>query len=136
MYFKIFELCMKKKFLTILRSEFILYFSCRVKNAFLTTLLSTTTKIESLPLFDLGKPKTRSIEMSTHGSSVQRGIQAMWLSPRLCFPTSYAFITYTLHIFFHFRPIIMIMLSKVLLTPKCPINPPICFTYKQFTYRT
>ena len=30
--------------------------------------LSTTTKIESLPCFDLGKPKTKSIEMSTHGS--------------------------------------------------------------------
>jgi len=30
--------------------------------------LSTTTKMESLPHFDLGKPKTKSIEMSTHGS--------------------------------------------------------------------
>jgi len=30
--------------------------------------LSTTTKMESLPHFDLGKPKTKSIEMSTYGS--------------------------------------------------------------------
>jgi len=30
--------------------------------------LSTTTKMESLPCFDLGKPKTKSIKMSTHGS--------------------------------------------------------------------
>jgi hypothetical protein len=30
--------------------------------------LSTTTKIESLPFFDLGKPKTKSIEISTQGS--------------------------------------------------------------------
>jgi hypothetical protein len=28
--------------------------------------------------------------------------QAMWLGPRLCFPTNYAFITYTLYIFFSF----------------------------------
>jgi hypothetical protein len=30
--------------------------------------LSTTTKIESLPFFDIGKPKTKSIEISTQGS--------------------------------------------------------------------
>ena len=30
--------------------------------------LSTTTKIESLPLFVLGSPKIKSIDMSTHGS--------------------------------------------------------------------
>jgi len=30
--------------------------------------LSTTTKMESLPRFDLGKPKMKSIKMSTHGS--------------------------------------------------------------------
>jgi hypothetical protein len=30
--------------------------------------LSTTTKIESLPFFDLSKPKTNSIEISTLGS--------------------------------------------------------------------
>jgi hypothetical protein len=30
--------------------------------------LSTTTKIESLPFFDLGKPKTKSIEISTQRS--------------------------------------------------------------------
>jgi hypothetical protein len=29
--------------------------------------LSTTTKIESLPLFDLGKPKNKSIEIFTQG---------------------------------------------------------------------
>jgi len=29
--------------------------------------LSITTKIESLPFFDLGKPKTKSIEISTQG---------------------------------------------------------------------
>ena len=39
MYFKVLELCMKKKILTILRSEFILYVPCHVKNTFLTTLL-------------------------------------------------------------------------------------------------
>jgi hypothetical protein len=42
MYFKVLR-CLnyewKKNFLTILRSEFILHFSCRVKNVFLTTLL-------------------------------------------------------------------------------------------------
>jgi hypothetical protein len=30
--------------------------------------LSTTTKIESLPFFDLGKPKTKSIEIFTQGT--------------------------------------------------------------------
>jgi len=30
--------------------------------------LSTTTKIESLPHFDLRVPKSKFIEMSTHGS--------------------------------------------------------------------
>jgi len=29
--------------------------------------LSTTTKIESLPFFDLGKPKIKSIKISTQG---------------------------------------------------------------------
>jgi hypothetical protein len=47
-FFQVLELSMKKNFLTILRfydpflrSEFILYFPCRVKNVFLTTLLRT-----------------------------------------------------------------------------------------------
>jgi hypothetical protein len=31
--------------------------------------LSTTTKIESLPFFDLGKPKTKSMEISIQGST-------------------------------------------------------------------
>jgi hypothetical protein len=31
--------------------------------------LLTTTKIESLPFFDLGKPKTKSIEISTQGTN-------------------------------------------------------------------
>ena len=30
--------------------------------------LSTTTKIESLPFVDLGKPKIKSIEISTQGA--------------------------------------------------------------------
>ena len=30
--------------------------------------LSTTAKIESLPFLDLGKPKTKSIEISTQGA--------------------------------------------------------------------
>jgi hypothetical protein len=36
--FKVLELCMKQKFLIILRSEFILHFPSYVKNTFLTTL--------------------------------------------------------------------------------------------------
>jgi hypothetical protein len=69
----------------------------------------------------------------------QRGIQAMWLSPRLCFPTSYAFITYTLRIIFFIlgQYKYSCNTSKVLTTPKCPHQlAPMCFTYKQFTYRT
>jgi len=38
MYFKVLKLYMKQKFLTILRSEFILHFPCCVQNIFLTTL--------------------------------------------------------------------------------------------------
>ena len=49
MYFKVLELCMEKNIscdFTILQSEFILYFSCRVKNVFWTTLLTATSDIE------------------------------------------------------------------------------------------
>ena len=38
MYFKLLELYIGKKFLLILQFEFILYFSCCVKNIFLTIL--------------------------------------------------------------------------------------------------
>ena len=45
MYFKVLELYMKKNSLrfydSFLQSEFILYFSCRVKNTFLTILTVT-----------------------------------------------------------------------------------------------
>ena len=37
--------------------------------------LSTTTKIKSLPFLDLGKPKTKSIEISTQGAlGIGRGV--------------------------------------------------------------
>ena len=37
--------------------------------------LSTTTKIETLPFLNLGKPKTKSIEISTQGAlGMSRGV--------------------------------------------------------------
>jgi hypothetical protein len=55
MYEFLFESCIlrflnyvwEKHFLTILQSEFILYFSCHVKNVFLTTLISAPTELSS-----------------------------------------------------------------------------------------
>jgi len=62
----------------------------------------------------------------------------MWLSPRLCFPASYAFITYMLHIFFHFRQIKMLMqYIQSLNNTKMPHQPAsMCFTYKQLMHGT
>jgi hypothetical protein len=85
---------------TILVASSVLWhvIKCHLEN------LSTTTKI------DLGKPKIKFIEMSTHSSlGTSKSIQAMWLSPKLCFPTSYAFVTYMVHIFLHFMPIKMLL---------------------------
>jgi hypothetical protein len=77
----------------------------------------------------------KSIEMSTHGSfATGKGVlQALWLNPRLCFHTSYAFITYTLHIVFHFRSIKMFIQHIQSLNNQ---NTPMCFKSKQFTHRT
>jgi len=59
-------------------------------------------------------------------------------STSLCFPTSHAFITYALHIFFHFRSKKMLMQHiQSLNNTKMPHQPAfVCFTYKQFTHRT
>ena len=91
---------------TILVASSVLWhvIKCHLEN------LSTTTKIELVPCYDLGKPKIKFIEMSTHSSlGTSKSIQAMWLSPKLCFPTSYAFVTYMVHIFLHFMPIKMLL---------------------------
>jgi len=99
--------------------------------------LSTTTKMESLPRFDLGKPKTKSIKMSTHGSfGTGKGVykpcgwvldfaflQVMHLS-HMCYTS-----------FFHFMPIKMFMQHiQSFNNTKMPHQPTsMCFTYKQFT---
>jgi hypothetical protein len=97
--------------------------------------LSTTTKIESLPRFDLSKPKMKSIEMSTHGSLGKgKGIYkpCSWVLD-FVFPTSYVFITYVLHICF-FRSTKMLIQTTIFKMPHQPA--PMCFTYQQFTHRT
>jgi len=118
---------------TMLVASSILWYG--IKCAFFENL-STTTNIVSLPRFNLCKPKTKSIEMSTYGS-LGTG-KAMWLSTRLCFPTSYAFITYALYILFHFRPTKMLMQQiQSLNNTKMPHQPALMFfTYKQFMHRT
>ena len=41
--------------------------------------LSTTTKTKSFPLFDVGKPKTKFIEISTQGSlGMDKGLYNPW----------------------------------------------------------
>jgi hypothetical protein len=73
--------------------------------------LSTTTKIESLPFFDLGKPKTKSNEISTQGSV---GTSNDAYSPYSC-TLDFAFLlaihlfTNSLHISFHLWAIEMLM---------------------------
>jgi len=67
--------------------------------------LSTTTKIESLPCLDLGKPKMKSIEMSNHGS--------LGTGKRIYKPCGW-----------------VLELSKMPYQPAA-----MCFTYKQFTHK-
>ena len=60
--------------------------------------LSTTTKIKSLPLLDLGNPKTKSIETSSQGTlGIGRGVYKPWglnldftLWHTMHFPTSFS----------------------------------------------
>jgi hypothetical protein len=89
--------------------------------------LSTITKIESLPFFVLGSPKTKSIDMSTHGPlGMGKGVY----NP--CGKTLDLALRHVMHLP-HIRVMSLLILgqkkclckiSKVFLTPKCPINPP------------
>jgi hypothetical protein len=91
--------------------------------------LSITTKIESLPFFVLGSPKTKSIDMSTHCSlGTGKGVY----NP--CGKTLDLACLHVMHLL-HIQVTSLLILGqkkcsckifKVFLTPKCPINPPPC----------
>lgn len=91
--------------------------------------LSTTTKIESLPFFELDKPKTKSIKISTQGAL---GTGKWVYNP--CGKTldlAYLRITHlaqtlsTSHFIFGLKKWSCNM-SKVFLTPKWSVKLPLC----------
>jgi hypothetical protein len=69
--------------------------------------LSTTTKIESLPFFDLDKPKTKSIEISIQGLvGTGNGVYSLCgCTLDFVFLQANALFTNSLHISFHLWPI-------------------------------
>ena len=94
--------------------------------------LSTTTNIESLPRFNLCKPKTKSIEMSTHVSlGPGKGVYKPcgWV-------LDFAFLQVMHLSHMHYTSFFILgqqkclcNKSKVLTTPKCPINLPSCSSH-------
>ena len=98
--------------------------------------LSTTLKIESCPLWVLGKPRMKSILTESQGLvGICNDVYNLvfWLLPLACW--------HTLHLLTNLSTSYHILgqkykwynCTKVLSLPKWPVIPPFCFSYIEFS---